>query len=199
MEFPWIHQLEASPSLDLSVLSSPTLIPSNAQVVYSSFEAPSPKSENEDSLILGFAEISEQSHRLILLRASLLPQEPTPDVNAYETGWDICHVWDTSEIRLDNDVATNDVARRYEADLKGLWEILSEHSKSQPFVAQNGAQEKLAGHSSRCHRLELQRLGTTFKNIGLPRTVFDESEVKGSASSPRAFTFRVRISSIAEC
>lgn len=197
VEFPWINQLEVFPSP--SALSPPCLVPSNAQLLYSTLDT-SPRHSTRDTLLVGFCQFPSalsslaQTGRLILLRASLLPDNPTSEVNVPEAGWDICDSFECVEIQLRTLLATNGTIEKYTMALKDIWETLDEKPES---FQEDAAQLRYplpSNISSSRYRQMLQSLGLSFKNIGLPSSVFTEMADDGLRRNchENTFTFKVR-------
>lgn len=192
VEFPWIRQLESYPLHVSESLADPatSLIPSNAQLLYSACDS-STDSQSDDNLLLGFCELvatdsasSSLLPRLVVLCASLVPEKAHPDLNVPEAGWDICDLWETVEIDLHGILATNGIVQGYAVELKDFWESLDGHEL---------APESRVGETVQ-YRRALQELGTCFKNVGIPSSLFEQSlpgaDATGSGDK-RIFTFNV--------
>lgn len=191
VEFPWVKQIEQLPTSKISSLS---LIPSNAQIVFSALDLPTPKTCTEDLLLLGFCQFPSlaalsQIPRLIILRTSLLPDNPESDVSVPEAGWDICDMLESLEVDLTSIIATNEIAERYMADLKDVWDDMGGSGVPSAQTTSKNEEQPRSSEATQ-YRRALQSLGRTFRNVGLPSSVFSDGN---GGELPRTFTFKVNL------
>lgn len=180
VELPWVSQIEICPTFG----SLPSLIPSNAQQIYSTVDS---DSCSNDIVLLGFSVLTPStslSHipRLLILISSVVPEEPGPDANIPEGGWDICDVWETMEIDLNRFVATNEIVERYSSDVKDFWDYGD-------FARDEVQPKESLSTSSQTNRFrhELHQLGISLASIGFLPSMF----VNSDKTDKRIFTFKV--------